>query len=612
MLLLAVVASWNVRAVVGFDFVAMDDDINVYFNSHLGPPGAATLKWMFTDAVYMRRYIPLGWLNFSIVYQFSGLTPVGYHVANILFHVANTLLLFVVTRRLLRRWSGVSDETWGNVCATIGAALWALHPYRAETVGWVSGLLYGPAGSCALLAVLAYLNVLDHPAGSPTRGRWLIATGAAYLGSMLVYPITLGLIGIFVMLDAAEWQHGPAGKSAGAARPISFGRLALEKMLLVLPGIAVLGVTIAMRIGADSFWAKPASLRDFSLLQRTAQACYAWADYLVARWWPVRLTPAPTRLLEVHPGDFVFLASAFFVIGTTVALAWRRAWRWAALLWWLAFVALLIPMLGFMEHPYFACDRYDYLAGMVLSAAVAFVLVHVQSRWRGLICGLALIALVGFAWLQQRQLRAWENMDALERCLIDGSDSRAFLSMQFSNWAKHHAAYGAPDRAAAILAEGERRCGPGPWLDEARAAVANTSLGSALHTRMAMDFSRAGRSVEAREHFRRALLLDSGLGAAGINYAVFQAFAGEPLDALHWYYQAVAGSRDGVPSATRFRVLGLIAEKFFDAGQSVLACRAAETALHDAPSASEAEKLQRRLEDYRRAADGASKPVARD
>jgi tetratricopeptide (TPR) repeat protein len=311
-------------------------------------------------------------------------------------------------------------------------------------------------------------------------------------------------------------------------------------------------------------------------------------------------------LLEVHPGDLIFVLSAAFGLGVTVLLALRRAWRWSALMWWLSFLVLLVPLLGFMEHPYFACDRYDYLAGMVVSAAAAFLLVRLPQHWRSAAAIVALLALGGFGWQQRNQLGVWRDMDALERCMIANSDSRAFWSMQYSNWAKHHAAYGRPERAAAILAEGERRCGPGPWLDEARADVAKASSAAALHVRMAMDFSREGREFEAREHFRRALRLDPQLAAAGINYAVFQAFAGEPLDALHWYFLAVAGSRDGVPAATRFRVLGLIAEKFFVTGQFVLACRAAETALRDAPSPADAGNLCRQLERYRSAANPAA------
>ncbi len=610
-LLLAVVTAWNVRAVVGFDFVAKDDDINVYFNPHLGPPNAPTLKWLLTDASYTRRYMPLGWLSFSAVYALSGLSPTGYHGANLGLHVVNALVLFALLRRLLRRWGGTIDEAWISVCAAVGAGLWALHPYRAETVGWISGLLYGPAATFALLAVIAYLKALEHVAGSGARWRWLAVTGAAYLASMLVYPISLGLIGVFVLIGAADWHQGRAtGESPPKCRA-SLGRRGVENAALALPGVMVLGITLFMRVESDSFWAKPVSLHDFGWLQRGAQACYAWADYLICRWWPVGLTPAPTRLLEVHPGDGVFVASALFVIGGTVLLALRRSWRWSGLLWWLSFLALLVPMLGFMEHPYFACDRYDYLAGMVVSAVAAFGLLRLRPRWRGAAVIAALLALGALAWRQQDQLGAWKNMDALERCMIANSDSRAFWSMQYSHWAKHHAAYGAPERAAAILAEGERLCGRGPWLDEARAEVAKASSAAALHVRMAMDFSREGRPLEAREHFRRALRLDPQLAAAGINYAVFQAFAGEPLDALHWYFQAVAGSRDGVPTATRFRVLGLIAEKFFAANQSALACRAAETALRDAPSAADAAALGTQLEHYRRAANtGLRSPVS--
>jgi hypothetical protein len=68
----------NLR-VLGFGFLYLrDDDVNVTLNPHMGGLSADRLAWMFTDWSYVRRYIPLGWLNFSATYEFAGLTR-PYH-----------------------------------------------------------------------------------------------------------------------------------------------------------------------------------------------------------------------------------------------------------------------------------------------------------------------------------------------------------------------------------------------------------------------------------------------------------------------------------------------------------------------------------------------------
>jgi len=59
-----------------------------------------------------------------LAYDLFGLNPTGHHMVNLLFHVANTLLLF----HLLQRMTGASWRS-GFV-----AALFALHPPHVESV----------------------------------------------------------------------------------------------------------------------------------------------------------------------------------------------------------------------------------------------------------------------------------------------------------------------------------------------------------------------------------------------------------------------------------------------------------------------------------------------
>src|SRR4051812_19563619 len=145
--LIALAAAWNCREVPGFDFLAWDDDINIVFNPHLGPPTTQNVAWMLTDASYMRRYVPVGWLGFSAIYSVSGLSPDGYHVVNVGLHALNAALLYLVLWRLVARFCPATPTSGRTASATIGALLWALHPLRAETVGWASGLLYGLSGA---------------------------------------------------------------------------------------------------------------------------------------------------------------------------------------------------------------------------------------------------------------------------------------------------------------------------------------------------------------------------------------------------------------------------------------------------------------------------------
>ncbi|HEV8524743.1 MAG TPA: hypothetical protein VGQ71_09610, partial [Terriglobales bacterium] len=59
------------------------------------------LKWMFTDAGYARRYMPIGWISYAVDYHFFGLNPQVYHIGNLILHLVNATLLFSLLKRLL-------------------------------------------------------------------------------------------------------------------------------------------------------------------------------------------------------------------------------------------------------------------------------------------------------------------------------------------------------------------------------------------------------------------------------------------------------------------------------------------------------------------------------
>ncbi len=100
-LLLAALAV-NFR-VLDFGFLYLrDDDINVALNPHMGGLSLDRLRWMFTDWGYVRRYMPLGWLNFSATYELAGLDAGAYHAVALGLYVLDCGLVFALVLHVLR------------------------------------------------------------------------------------------------------------------------------------------------------------------------------------------------------------------------------------------------------------------------------------------------------------------------------------------------------------------------------------------------------------------------------------------------------------------------------------------------------------------------------
>lgn len=588
-MLLAVVALWNCREVLTFDFVARDDDINIYFNPHLGPPSAQSLAWMFSDVAYMRRYVPMGWLTFSGVYQFSGLSPMGYHAANLLLHIVNTVLVYGLLLRLGRRFGGVSDATgahWNALAATLGAAVWALHPFRAETVGWSSGLLYGAAGSWALLSGHAYLRTCSGDSTGGERTRWLGAAAVCYAMSILTYPVGIALVLVFFAIDLAVLREPAVGVRPG------WRRLAVEKLVFLVPGVMVAAFTVFGRFEVSSFWPRPPTWEEFTLAQRVAQAFAVWAYYVWKTVWPAGLTLAPTWLFDIAPLRALFVGSGVFVIGLTAALVWRRRWH-GGLLLWLAYLAVLTPLVGFTEHPHFASDRYSYLAGVLISVALVLGLLRCRGGARVVMTAIGGAAVVVFGVQQHAQLRIWQDTDTLMARTIEQSGDVDFSADNYRKWALFHAHRGEIERAREISAHAERFAPRHAQMVALRRELPvfekterdqdvdrSRPTAAKLHAKLALDFSRAGRAREAHEHFAAARRLAPESGPLAFNWAVLCATTGDPWRALHLYHGATAENaidRPAVPA--RVRLLSLIAEAFFANDQPVLAMRAAEAAV---------------------------------
>ena len=146
--LLTVIAHWRSR--LG-QFIEWDDTTHITQNVVIRALTLEHLRVMFTTAI-AKLYIPLTWLSLAVDYQVWGRNPAGYHLTNLILHVANTLLVLVLVRRLLE--GRHSQPIW---VALLTAALFGVHPLRVESVAWATERKDVLFVSFYLLALGAYL-----------------------------------------------------------------------------------------------------------------------------------------------------------------------------------------------------------------------------------------------------------------------------------------------------------------------------------------------------------------------------------------------------------------------------------------------------------------------
>jgi len=120
---------------VSFDFVNWDDPWYVTHNPLVKSWHPDNLQKITTQVV-TRNYAPLTIFSFLVDHSLFGQWAGGYHFTNILLHLFNTVLVFLLVTRL----------TQNRLVGWATAAVFAIHPVQVETVVWISsrkGLLSG-------------------------------------------------------------------------------------------------------------------------------------------------------------------------------------------------------------------------------------------------------------------------------------------------------------------------------------------------------------------------------------------------------------------------------------------------------------------------------------
>ena len=89
---------WQVRH---HEFLNYDDNDYVTKNDHVQAGWTMeSLAWAFSSGLH-RHWHPSTWLSHMTDCQFFGLNPGWHHLSSVFIHVANTLLLFLVFRRMV-------------------------------------------------------------------------------------------------------------------------------------------------------------------------------------------------------------------------------------------------------------------------------------------------------------------------------------------------------------------------------------------------------------------------------------------------------------------------------------------------------------------------------
>jgi len=386
-------------------FINYDDPDFVTKNCHVQQGLTAdSVRWALT-VNYANLQIPLTWLSHILDWQIYRDNPAGHHLTNVLLHTANTLLLFL----LLRRMTG---SLWRSALV---AALFALHPLHVETVAWVSER----KGVLSMLFWLLTLYAYTGYARFQAQGLRIQAAGS-YVTALFLFgcalmakPIVVTLPCVMLLLDywpLERWKSPPL-LPAENPPPETGPKVWMWRCWCWLAAEKLPFVLLAAVFSVVTFRTAPAGF--LTMGQRIGNALVSYPRYLWKTLWPVALAmPYPFPRTWGWPIGLVILSVVFLVLTTRQVI--RRARRQPYLATgWFWFLGTLVPVLGLVRMgPYSIADRYTYISLIGIFLMVAWAAgdaVAKGCRWKTAAGALAAVLLGLYAWRTHDQVGLWTD-----------------------------------------------------------------------------------------------------------------------------------------------------------------------------------------------------------
>jgi Flp pilus assembly protein TadD len=379
-LLVALVVALLYAPVRGHDWIRYDDDVYVIENPLVRAGFTAEgVRTVFTEEV-AANYHPLTWLTHMLDVELFELEPAGPHLINVALHAANAVLVLYVLAAL-----GLAP-----LAAALGAALFAWHPLRVESVAWAAER---KDVLCAFFFLAALLVYLAH-ARAPSRAR-LTASLVLFLLALFAKPMAVTLPLVLVLLDRGVLhRHGRA--------------VWLEK----LPFFALAGLFAGLTLWAQASGGSTSDAGELAFDLRALNALATLFTYLRQSVFPSGLSVFYPHAAELPEGARAALLIPA-ALGALVLVAWcagarrlgergRRFGLGGALA-----LAMLMPVLGFLQVGTQAhADRYTYLPSLGFVLALAGSLPAAGLR-------VLALALLPLCFATARQVAHWRDTRSL-------------------------------------------------------------------------------------------------------------------------------------------------------------------------------------------------------
>jgi tetratricopeptide (TPR) repeat protein len=495
-ILLIVVTAAIYCQVVRFDYICLDDESYITENHNLdsGITGES-LRWAFTS-FDCYNWHPITWISYLLDVQLYGNNASGHHLTNLILHLANTLLLFLLLARITKR----------NWPSAFVAAIFALHPLHVESVAWVSERKDVLSTFFLLLTMWAYVSYAD----KPSFKRYLIVLSAFVFG-LMSKPMLVTLPLLLLLID-----YWPLSRAVVAGKKNPWKRLVLEKV----PLFAITAASSIVTVVAQGDAVQTQDQVSFGI--RAANAAVSYFSYILKTIWPTKLSvyyPHPLGSLSVW---LVILSIVALIAITALVIRSARKHPYLAV-GWLWYTVMLIPVIGLVQVGQQAmADRYTYvpMVGLLIMAAWGF-----PALVKRFIAGYklaipALLAITAMAVLTYIQVSCWQNSTTLFKHALAATSGNSEIRCMY---------------AGGLLRQGEVQ----PALVELKEALKSNPKCVEAYQFIGSIYADTGQYEDALKAFYKVLEIDPEYYMAEDRIGTTLAIQGKTDEAIEHFRKAI-------------------------------------------------------------------------
>ncbi len=394
-------------------FVNFDDTDFVTENAHV-KAGLTWegIKWAFSPHTEVaRNWHPLTMLTHMLDCQLFGLNAGMHHLVTLLYHVANTILLFFVLRAM-------TGAVWRSAIVTM---LFALHPLHVESVAWT-------AERKDVLSTLFWMLVMwTYVRYARTRSKgtyWLTFVFLAC--GLMSKPMLVTMPCVLLLMDYWPLRRMPFMREPTAKGPTdSYVSLLVEKIPFFVLSLLLCLVTFNIQKQGGAMQASEI----MPLGSRIGNAFVSYGKYVGKMFWPENLCGLYLRHGDWSRGT-VALIAVFLIAITIRALLWVKAKPYFTF-GWFYFVGTLVPVIGIVQVGMQAmADRFTYIPMTGLFIIIvwgSWEIAKAYSIPKPALAGAAVAACIGCAAVTVHILPFWKDSESFFKRMI-AVDDRNYMA----------------------------------------------------------------------------------------------------------------------------------------------------------------------------------------